>query len=322
MGGGNNAGIRASDGTYVLLLNSDAWVVEATRSRGSRPSPTRIRAPPSSARGSATPTARSSARSAASRRCGGSRPSTCSSASSRPSTQAFNAFYGGGLRLRRRRARSSRSTAPRSSSGARRSTRSACSTRRSSCSARRPTGSTASGAAGWEVWFTPAAEVVHLGGASHGGRLYVENLRGILRFMSKNRGPRGGERGRACCCSGRCGCGRSLPGRARAGLPRRRAVPGVGGRPGAPVDDRRVPSARVRDRASSCFPASWSPGRSARGAPRRASPGRSSRSSPPGRVVFAVHGTIRLAAGILAGIGIARRPLRRARARPAGRRGA
>jgi hypothetical protein len=36
---------------------------------------------------------------------------------------------------------------------------------------------------------------VHLGGASHGGRLYVENLRGILRFLDKNRGRR--EAGRA-----------------------------------------------------------------------------------------------------------------------------
>jgi GT2 family glycosyltransferase len=50
--------------------------------------------------------------------------------------------------------------------------------------------------AGWEVWFTPAAEVVHLGGASHGGRLYVENLRGILRFLSKNRGAKEAERAR------------------------------------------------------------------------------------------------------------------------------
>jgi N-acetylglucosaminyl-diphospho-decaprenol L-rhamnosyltransferase len=50
--------------------------------------------------------------------------------------------------------------------------------------------------AGWQVWFTPDAEVVHLGGASHGGRLYVENLRGILRFLAKNRGPAEAERAR------------------------------------------------------------------------------------------------------------------------------
>jgi hypothetical protein len=50
--------------------------------------------------------------------------------------------------------------------------------------------------AGWKVLFTASAEVVHLGGASHSGRLYVENLRGILRFMAKHRGARASERAR------------------------------------------------------------------------------------------------------------------------------
>ncbi len=50
--------------------------------------------------------------------------------------------------------------------------------------------------AGWRVWFTPEAEVVHVGGASHGGRLYVENLRGHLRFLAKHRGEREAERAR------------------------------------------------------------------------------------------------------------------------------
>jgi N-acetylglucosaminyl-diphospho-decaprenol L-rhamnosyltransferase len=50
--------------------------------------------------------------------------------------------------------------------------------------------------AGWRVWFYPAAEVVHVGGASHGGRLYVENLRGHLRFIAKHRGLRQAERAR------------------------------------------------------------------------------------------------------------------------------
>jgi len=49
---------------------------------------------------------------------------------------------------------------------------------------------------GWEVVFTPAAECVHVGGASHGGRLYREILRGHLRFMAKHRGPRDAERAR------------------------------------------------------------------------------------------------------------------------------
>jgi hypothetical protein len=50
--------------------------------------------------------------------------------------------------------------------------------------------------AGWKVLFYPGAEVVHVGGASHGGRLYVENLRGHLRFMAKHRGRRAAERTR------------------------------------------------------------------------------------------------------------------------------
>jgi N-acetylglucosaminyl-diphospho-decaprenol L-rhamnosyltransferase len=51
-------------------------------------------------------------------------------------------------------------------------------------------------AAGWVVLFTPAAEVVHVGASSHGGRLYAENLRGILRFLAKHRGAREAERAR------------------------------------------------------------------------------------------------------------------------------
>jgi N-acetylglucosaminyl-diphospho-decaprenol L-rhamnosyltransferase len=51
-------------------------------------------------------------------------------------------------------------------------------------------------AAGWEVWFTPVTEVVHVGGASHGGRLYNENLRGILRYLDKHKGPREAARAR------------------------------------------------------------------------------------------------------------------------------
>jgi N-acetylglucosaminyl-diphospho-decaprenol L-rhamnosyltransferase len=50
--------------------------------------------------------------------------------------------------------------------------------------------------AGWEVVFFPGAECVHVRGASHGGRLYRENLRGLLRFLAKHRGPRYAERAR------------------------------------------------------------------------------------------------------------------------------
>lgn len=47
--------------------------------------------------------------------------------------------------------------------------------------------------AGWKVLFFPGAEVVHVGGASHGGRLFQENLRGHLRFLAKHRGEREAE---------------------------------------------------------------------------------------------------------------------------------
>jgi GT2 family glycosyltransferase len=50
--------------------------------------------------------------------------------------------------------------------------------------------------AGWQVLFFPGAECVHVGGASHGGHLYRENLRGHLLFLWKHRGPREAERAR------------------------------------------------------------------------------------------------------------------------------
>ena len=50
--------------------------------------------------------------------------------------------------------------------------------------------------AGWSVVFFPGAECVHVRGASHGGRLYRENLRGHLRFLRKHRGVASAERAR------------------------------------------------------------------------------------------------------------------------------
>ena len=47
--------------------------------------------------------------------------------------------------------------------------------------------------AGWKIFFYPGAEVVHVGGATHGGRMYVENLRGHIRWFAKHRGPRAAE---------------------------------------------------------------------------------------------------------------------------------
>jgi len=48
--------------------------------------------------------------------------------------------------------------------------------------------------AGWKVLFFPGAQVVHVGGASHGGRMYVENLRSHLRWFAKHRGLKEAER--------------------------------------------------------------------------------------------------------------------------------
>jgi GT2 family glycosyltransferase len=50
--------------------------------------------------------------------------------------------------------------------------------------------------AGWEVRFTPSAECVHVGGASHGGRLFRENVRSNLRWLAKHEGARTAERAR------------------------------------------------------------------------------------------------------------------------------
>ena len=50
--------------------------------------------------------------------------------------------------------------------------------------------------AGWQVLFTPAAEVVHVGGAAHRGRMFRENVRGHLRFLRKHEGDVAAERAR------------------------------------------------------------------------------------------------------------------------------
>ncbi len=44
--------------------------------------------------------------------------------------------------------------------------------------------------------FYPGAEVVHVGGAGHGGRMFVEQVRGHLRFLAKHRGAAEAERAR------------------------------------------------------------------------------------------------------------------------------
>ena len=60
--------------------------------------------------------------------------------------------------------------------------------------------------AGWKVLFYPGAEVVHVGGASHGGRMFRENVRGHLRFLAKHHGRRAAARARLLLLAGRvCG---------------------------------------------------------------------------------------------------------------------
>ncbi len=50
--------------------------------------------------------------------------------------------------------------------------------------------------AGWKVLFWPGAEVFHVLGAGHGGRMFRELVRGHVRFMTKHHGVRTGERTR------------------------------------------------------------------------------------------------------------------------------
>lgn len=49
---------------------------------------------------------------------------------------------------------------------------------------------------GWSVVFTPEARCVHVGGAAHGGRLFRENVRGQLRYLSLHGRPGEAERAR------------------------------------------------------------------------------------------------------------------------------
>ena len=49
---------------------------------------------------------------------------------------------------------------------------------------------------GWSVVFTPDARCVHVGGASHGGRLFRENVTGQLRYLTLHGRPGEAERAR------------------------------------------------------------------------------------------------------------------------------
>lgn len=194
MGGGNNAGMRVASGRYFLLLNSDAWVegegVAALVAEAEADPRVAVVGPrlrnldgslQRSVRGFPT-TWRLATEYLFLRKLG-------------PRTRTLNALYGAGFDHASRREVDWLSGA---------------------CLLVRRDAADAVGlfdesffmfseetdwcyrfhAAGWKVVFTPAAEVVHVGGASHGGRLYHENLRGHLRFLAKHRGARAAGRAR------------------------------------------------------------------------------------------------------------------------------
>jgi N-acetylglucosaminyl-diphospho-decaprenol L-rhamnosyltransferase len=194
MGGGNNAGMRVASGRYFLLLNSDAWVTGDAVERlvefadahlDAAVVGPRLRNPDGSLQRSVR-----------------GFPTLWRLATEYlflrklvPRSDALNAFYGGGFAHDRAsevewlygpcllvRAEAVAEVGPFDEDFF------MFSEETDWCYRFR--------AAGWKVWFFPGAEVVHVGGASHGGQLYRENLRGHLRFFAKHHGLRGAERAR------------------------------------------------------------------------------------------------------------------------------
>jgi N-acetylglucosaminyl-diphospho-decaprenol L-rhamnosyltransferase len=194
MGGGNNAGMRASDRPYTLLLNSDAWLVGDAVERlagylDGHPSVAvagpRLQNPDGSLQRSVRgfPTLwRLATEYFYLRRLA-------------PRSNLLNAFYGGGFRY-------DETSEVETLYGA------ALLVRREAADqvglfdeaffmfSEESDWTYRFRQAGWGVAFVADAEVVHVGGASHGGKLYVENLRGLLRFFAKHRGVREAERAR------------------------------------------------------------------------------------------------------------------------------
>jgi N-acetylglucosaminyl-diphospho-decaprenol L-rhamnosyltransferase len=194
MGGGNNAGMRAAQGRYTFLLNSDAWVVGDALDRlaaylDTHPAVAvagpRLTNPDGSLQRSIRgfPTLwRLATEYFFLRRLA-------------PRSRLLNAFYGGGFRHDQTREVETLYGA-------------ALLVRREAADAvglfderffmfsEETDWTYRFRQAGWTVAFVAEAEVVHVGGASHGGRLYLENLRGLLRFFAKHRGLREAERAR------------------------------------------------------------------------------------------------------------------------------
>jgi GT2 family glycosyltransferase len=194
MGGGNNAGLRAAQGRYAFLLNSDAWVVGDAVERllahlDSHPrvavAGPRLTNPDGSLQRSVR-----------------GFPTLWRLATEyfylrklAPRSSLLNAFYGGGFRY-------DETGEVETLYGA------ALLVRREAADevglfdedffmfSEETDWTYRFRAAGWGVAFVADAEAVHVGGASHGGSLYVENLRGLLRFFAKHRGAREAERAR------------------------------------------------------------------------------------------------------------------------------
>ena len=194
LGAGWNAGIRATGSTYVLLLNADAWLVEGALDRlltfaESRPRAAvvgpRLRNPDGTLQRSVRgfPTVwRLATEYLFLRKLA-------------PGTSTFNAFYAGGFDHDETRD-------VEVVMGACMLLRRAAVDHVGLCDEDYFLFSEETDwcyrfhEAGWEVVFFPGAECTHVRGASHSGRLYRENLRGHLLFLSKHRGPKVAERAR------------------------------------------------------------------------------------------------------------------------------
>jgi hypothetical protein len=194
MGGGNNAGMRAAHGRYAFLLNSDAWVVGDAAERLAAYLDAHPRA--------AVAGPRLSNPDGSLQRSVRGFPTLWRLATEyfylrklAPRSNVLNAFYGGGFRYDETREVETLYGA-------------ALLVRREAADevglfdedffmfSEETDWTYRFREAGWGIVFVADAEVVHVGAASHGGRLYVENLRGLLRFFAKHRGEREAERAR------------------------------------------------------------------------------------------------------------------------------
>ena len=226
---GWNEGVRCAGGRYVLLLNADAWLepgaADALVRFADEHPEAAVVGPRLLNDGRLAPAlgARLPDRVAA-------RDRVRVPAQARPADTALQRV----LRRRVRARRGARGRVPDGRLPARprapRSTRSGSPTRTTSSSARRSTGCYRFRRSGWKVLFFPGAEVTHVGGASHGGRMFREQIRGHLIFLLKHRGRREAERARRLLRWTLLRARPALPRRARAVVPRRRALARLGRR--------------------------------------------------------------------------------------------